>query len=167
MGGVIGCLHYNKPWSCNPLKRHGKGYLCIGKGGRLIGDNSIIYSGADVEIFQDATFSLGKSSFINLNCKVRCRSSISIGDNCVISENVMLWDSDEHSIIKEGYAKTKPIEIGNHCWIGCNSIILKGVKLGDGCVVAAGSVVTKSFGPKCLIGGVPAKVIQQDIEWQR
>lgn len=160
-------MHFNKPWSANPLKRYKKGILSIAKGAKLLSGNYIIYSGADVEIYKGATLQLGYDGFINMNCKIRCRSSISIGNECVISENVTIWDSDEHWIDRPGYTNTKPIVIGNHCWIGCNSIILKGVKLGDGCIVAAGSVVTKSFPPKSLIGGNPAKLIQSDVDWHR
>ncbi len=53
-----------------------------------------------------------------------------------------------------------PVTIEDDCWIGANVTILKGVTLGRGCVVAAGAVVTKSFEPYCIIGGVPAKLIK-------
>jgi acetyltransferase-like isoleucine patch superfamily enzyme len=59
----------------------------------------------------------------------------------------------------------EPIKIGNHVWIGMNSTILKGVTLGDNSIVAAGSVVTKSFPNNVLIAGVPAKIIKENINW--
>lgn len=62
--------------------------------------------------------------------------------------------------------QSAPIVIGNHVWIGLNVTILKGVTIGDGCMVAAGAVVTKSFPPNYLIGGVPAKIIKEDILWR-
>ena len=55
----------------------------------------------------------------------------------------------------------KPITIGDDVWIGCNSIILKGVKIGNGSIVAAGSVVTKSVPPFSLVAGNPAKIVKE------
>ena len=52
-----------------------------------------------------------------------------------------------------------PVRIGRHCWLGKNAIVLPGVELGDHCIVAAGAVVTKSFGPGSTVAGVPARLI--------
>ena len=57
-------------------------------------------------------------------------------------------------------AKNARINIGNDCWVGFKSIIMRGVTLGDGCVVAAGSVVTKDVPPYAIVGGVPARIIK-------
>lgn len=65
-----------------------------------------------------------------------------------------------------GKEKTAPIQIGNHVWIGARAIILKGVTIGDGVVVAAGAVVTKDVPPNTLVGGVPAKIIKENISWE-
>lgn len=79
---------------------------------------------------------------------------------------MIIRDSDNHSIKKEGYKKTKPIRIGNHVWIGLRATILKCVTIGDGAVIAAGAVVTKDVPPKSLVGGVPARVISTNVEWE-
>lgn len=50
--------------------------------------------------------------------------------------------------------------------LGCRSLILKGVTIGDGAVVAAGSVVTHAIPKRCLVGGNPAKIIRENIEWK-
>ena len=60
---------------------------------------------------------------------------------------------------------TQPIIIGNHVWIGMNVTILKGVRIGDGAIVAAGAVVTKDVPENTLVGGVPARVLKTDISW--
>ena len=73
-------------------------------------------------------------------------------------------DRDYHKINADS-ENTSPVNIGNHCWIGCNSIVLKGVSIGDGAVVAAGSVVTKDVPPGALIGGNPAKIIRENVYW--
>ncbi|MNW06569.1 putative acetyltransferase [compost metagenome] len=75
----------------------------------------------------------------------------------------MISDTDYHQI--EGTVSTKPIVIGDEVWIGCKSIILKGVTIGNGAVVAAGSVVTKDVEPYTLVAGIPAKVIKRDVRW--
>jgi acetyltransferase-like isoleucine patch superfamily enzyme len=61
---------------------------------------------------------------------------------------------------------TKPVHIGNHVWIGMNVMILKGVTIGDGAIIAAGSVVNRDVPERCLAGGVPAKVIKENVQWE-
>lgn len=125
----------------------------------------LIYSGAHVIVTKGSILNLG-SGYINRNVKIKCFTRIDIGENVAISENVTIWDSSVHEVIREDYQKTEPVSIGNHVWIGTNSVILKGVTIGDGAVIAAGSVVNKSIPPKCLAGGVPAKIIKDGIEWK-
>lgn len=60
----------------------------------------------------------------------------------------------------QGAKPEEPIVIGDDCWIGTRVIILPGVHLGNKCIVAAGAVVTRSFPDKCIIGGVPAKLLK-------
>lgn len=73
-------------------------------------------------------------------------------------------DTDYHSI--DGKPYTVPVTIGNHVWIGCKSIILKGVNIGDGAIIAAGSVVTKDVPPFSLVAGSPAKLIKENVKWE-
>ena len=61
---------------------------------------------------------------------------------------------------------TQPISIGNHVWIGINVTILKGVKIGDGAIIAAGAVVTRDVPERCLAAGVPARVIKNNVSWE-
>ena len=70
---------------------------------------------------------------------------------------LIIW----HGVRKDfSTLRSVPIKIGNDVWIGCNSIILKGVTIGDGAIVAAGSVVTKDVPDYAVVGGAPAKVIR-------
>lgn len=64
---------------------------------------------------------------------------------------------DNHGIVCDGYKKTDPIVIGDHVWIGIRALILKGVTIGDGAVIAAGAVVTKDVPPNTLYGGGTGK----------
>lgn len=139
------------------------GFIEIGKNSRLsVSGNFSIYNGLHLVILNNAEMKLG-SGYISRNCKIRCFNSITIGNDVAISENVSIWDSDAHLI--EGRQFSAPINIGNKVWIGTNSIILKGVNIGEGAIIAAGSVVTSDVEPFCLYGGVPAKKIKENVKW--
>ncbi len=129
----------------------------------LINDSSSIYYGADIILFKGSTLKIG-NSFLNSNCKIRCHKSITIGDDCAISHDLTIMDSNAHSL--NGDKKTLPVVIKNHVWIGTRVTILSGVTVGEGAVIAAGSVVTKDVPPNTVVGGNPAKVIKENIEWK-
>lgn len=118
---------------------------------------------ADIILFPKAVLSLGKGSFINSNCKIRCHREISIGQYCAISHDFTVMDSDAHSL--NGHTYRKPVHIGNHVWVGTRVTILKGVTIGDGAVLAAGSVVVHDIPKRCLAAGIPAKVIKENVTW--
>lgn len=112
---------------------------------------------------------IGKNTRIHGTC-IHAYSSIEIGENCLIAANTQIFDGSGHDLALENpdnrintYGSSKPIKIGNSVWIGANSIILPGVNIGYGSVVAAGSVVTKNIPEKCLVGGNPAKIIKKNI----
>lgn len=130
-----------------------------------VGTHFSIHSNSRVSVAKDARLFLG-SGYINSNASIACFEAINIGYDVAIAENVVIRDSDNHEISDGRHIKTLPVTIGNHVWIGMNSIILKGVTLGDGCIVAAGSVVNRSFPPNSLIGGVPARILKENIQWK-
>lgn len=114
----------------------------------------------------DACIKIGNRVGIS-GATIYARSKIEIGDDTNIGGNVKLLDNDFHPIdpdarIRDEKEKigTAPIVIGNNCFIGCNSLILKGAVLGNNCVVGAGSVVTGVFKDNCVIAGNPARVIR-------
>ena len=157
-----GRLTLNSKWNtADPFKS----LLVMSDNSRLYVDNSFdIYSGSRVYINTGATLKLG-SGYINHNLNLSCFDSITIGDGVVISENVTLRDSDDHSIALSSHPMTQPIVIGNHVWIGMNATILKGVRIGNGSIVAAGAVVTKDVPENVMVGGVPARVIKTGVSW--
>jgi len=124
-----------------------------------------IYSGHHIILMENAKLNLG-SGYINRNARIHCFKEITIGNNVAISEHVTIWDTDAHQIIGKEHFMTQPVKIGNHVWIGANVTILKGVTIGDGAVIAAGSVVTKAVPPGTLVGGVPAQLLKETIEWK-
>jgi len=140
--------------------------LVLGKKASLtVNDTFSIYSGSRVYVNKDANLILG-SGYINHNLNLSCFDKIEIGNNVAISENVSIRDSDNHSILDSKHIKTSPVKIGHNVWIGMNVTILKGVTIGDGAIIAAGAVVNKDVPSGCLAGGVPAKVIKNNVEWK-
>jgi len=124
-------------------------------------------------------FKIGRGSSICMGARFRRYGRVTIGNNCVIHENVVFSNLDEivikdcavvgpqcylhtsdHDVYDRNFlTRTAPIVIGDHAFIGLRSTILKGVNLGDNAVVAAGSLVTKSVGACEVVAGVPAKVV--------
>lgn len=95
---------------------------------------------------------------------------IRIGDDCMLSENIDIWNTDSHHIINENgnvINKNKPIIIGNHVWIGKNCSILKGVIVGDNSIIGMSSVVTKNVDKNSIYVGNPAKKVKEGINWTR
>lgn len=120
--------------------------------------------GADIILFKGAHLELGKGSFINSDCKIRCHKEITIGEGCAISHDFTVMDSDAHEL--NGNRNTNPIHIGDYVWIGTRVTILNGVTVGDSAVIAAGALVTEDVPAGSLVGGVPAKIIRDKVEWK-
>lgn len=123
------------------------------------------YSASYIAVADNAELNIG-SGFINCNTKLYCFNKITIGDNVKISEDIIIRDSDNHEILYDGYLKSAPITIGDNVWIGMRATILKGVNIGEGAIIAAGAVVVKDVPPHTLVGGVPAKIIKENISWR-
>ena len=111
-------------------------------------------------IRQPSGISLGVNSNVNPNCLLDSRGGdITIGSYCDISPQVNIWTL-QHDFRDADFASSGgPVTIMDFVWIGNRAIVLPNVKLGEGCVVAAGAVVTRSVEPYTVVGGVPAKPI--------
>ncbi len=112
-----------------------------------------------LELRAPRQISLGDGTVIGHNCVLDGRRGIEIGKNVNISSEVMIWTlQHNHSCPDFGVTGGKVV-VGDRAWLSCRSIILPGVRIGEGAVVAAGSVVTKDVADYAIVGGVPAKVI--------
>jgi acetyltransferase-like isoleucine patch superfamily enzyme len=111
-------------------------------------------------VVEGAHLTLG-GGYANHGVALVCFQEIAIGRDVAIGPEVFIRDSDSHIITGSGRSSTEPIRIGDRVWIGARAVILKGVTIGDGAIVAAGSVVTKDVAPGTLVGGVPAKFIRE------
>lgn len=124
--------------------------------------------GKNVNIEKFAMFSpevsVGDNSGIGIKCELY--GPVTIGNDVMIGPEVVVYtsghrfDSLDVPMRLQGFTDKRPVEIGNDVWIGRRAIIMPGVKIGDGCVIGAGAVVTKDIPPYSVAGGVPAKVVK-------
>jgi acetyltransferase-like isoleucine patch superfamily enzyme len=108
---------------------------------------------------------IGDRTGISARAYFAGQGGISIGKDVIMGPNVQIFSENHNfsdldlTIKEQGVTKT-PVVIGDNCWIGAGVTILAGVHIGDGCVIAASSVVSKSIPPNSIVAGVPAKVIK-------
>ena len=167
-------LHGNGTINLGSRWENGRFYeseFILGAQSKLILNGEMnIFTGLHIVINQGASLELG-SGYINSHVTIDCFEKISIGDDVAIAKGVTIRDSDNHEIINNKNSDVNttihsPITIGDHVWIGNNATILSGVSIGNNSVIAAGAVVTKDVPANTLVGGVPAKVLKQDINWR-
>jgi maltose O-acetyltransferase len=108
---------------------------------------------------------LGEGNWFNNNAVICANEFVSIGNNCVIGDQVAVYDCDFHEINPKsrncGFGPTSPVSIGNNVWLGSRVMVLKGVTIGDNSVVGAMSLVTKSIPANSVAAGIPARVVRQ------
>lgn len=125
--------------------------------GAKIGKGTSIHMGC--RFFSLKNITIGEDSIIGEGIFMDGRAPVKIGNHVDIASQVMIYSS-EHDINSEDFhAALGPVEIGNYIFIGPRAIILPGVKIGKGAVIAAGAVVTKDVAEFAIVGGVPAQVI--------
>jgi acetyltransferase-like isoleucine patch superfamily enzyme len=140
----------------------------------VIEEGAIIYGLRIVIRGNGCHVSIGSNFCENINSMIVCMGNgnyIEIGDDCMLSENIDIWNTDSHQITDISGSivinTNKNIKIGNHVWIGKNCSILKGVTIGDNSVVGMSSVVTKDMDSNCIYVGNPARKIHDKISWNR
>lgn len=122
-------------------------------------------SGACIEIVNNGKLTIGQGAS-NVNLTIMCAKEITIGNGVRIGRNVSIRDFNGiHVIINDTYKNYAPVHIGDHCWLCTGCTIMPGVTIGEGSVVAANATVTKDVPPHSLVGGSPAKVLKENIEW--
>ncbi|CAD5344729.1 acyltransferase [Flavobacterium bizetiae] len=138
-----------------------------------IGENCLIKSG--VIWIEDHDCSLLIDSFTTIEDAhfgiTEPNSKVEVGKDCMLSSGIRILTGDSHSIIdlnsetRINYASN--VKIGSHVWIGLDSLILKGVEIGKDSIVGSKSILTKKYGSNVIIAGSPAKIIKENITWDR
>ncbi|WP_084438627.1 acyltransferase [Niveispirillum irakense] len=144
----------------------GPGLVLYARGNIDIGASVVIHSRASISVVENATLRIGAHSRIGSDAVISCASQVTLGDEVLVAARCYIADySHEYrnpnlAVLRQGRSVPEPVFIGSGTWLGINVCVLPGVTLGKNCVVAAGSVVTKSFPDHSVIGGVPARLLK-------
>lgn len=142
---------------CNLVPSHHLRRFALRLAGAKIGSGSSIHMGS--RFFSLKNLQIGNDTIIGNDVFLDGRAPLIIGNHVDIASEVLIYNS-EHDVAAEDFiAKTEKVEISDYVFIGPRVIILSGVKIGRGSVVAAGAVVTRDVPDFAIVGGVPAKQI--------
>lgn len=148
---------------------------------KIQGDNHFLEIGANCRInsailwmeHSDCILNIGNFTTIEQAhiAVTEPNQKVIIGKECMFSDNISIRTSDSHGIFDLQTNKrvnhAKSIFIGNHVWVGAKATILKGVTIGNDSIVSLGAIVTKDIPKNCVAAGIPAKVIKENIYWNR
>lgn len=123
--------------------------------------------GGNIEIFSAGELTVERGPWANINLCIICQNKIFIDEWVMIGRDVTIRDNNGgHSIGIYGYKNSFPVHVGKHVWLCSNVTVMPGIKIGDGTVVGANSVVTTSFPANCVVAGHPAKITKTDVLWK-
>lgn len=114
--------------------------------GQKVQNRGTLYLGCK----EEGILSIGDHCFFNINASITALEKVEIGSYCKFGNNLVIVDHDHDTKGTGEEFPAKPIRIGNHVWVGANCVILKGVTIGDGAVIAAGSIVRKDVPAECI-----------------
>lgn len=129
-------------------------------------------TGAKIVVERGGVLEIGQNFVNTARATISCRGTTSIGDNCLVSWNTWISDTDFHKIrdIKTGELSNPNgiVSIGNDVWLCSDSSVLKDSIIPDGCIVASKSLVNKPFNHiNCLLAGIPAKVHKENVSFDK
>lgn len=144
----------------------------LGRGVRLlVKPNGQIHFGAGayiddysrLQVDDGASLHIGSYAYLNTNCRVVAAESIEIGSHTMLGPNVCVYDHDHvfDGAGVHGDLKSSPIHLGERCWIAANSLITRGVEVGDNILIGGASVVTDSLLEPGVYVGAPARLIRR------
>lgn len=146
--------------------------LVRGNGNRVqIGADAYLHGFINV-ITDNAVLTIGaRTTMVQGSLQVHEPTTMTVGDDCMISSQVFLAVSDMHPVfdltngdrINPGGA----VSVGDHVWLGLRTMVLKGTSIGSGSVTAAGSIVSGVVPRNVIVAGAPARVVRENIEWRR
>ena len=136
--------------------------------GRLtIGEGTLLEPGCWLTLAPDARIEIGAGCFLNRNTMLAANERIEIGEHtmfangCFVSDADHRFDDPELPVTQQGFTSKGPVEIGDNCWFGANSVVTSGVTIGERCVIGANSVVTEDLPDGVIAAGAPARVVKE------
>ena len=168
-GYLKGLLYWPRLKDPQLIRVHGFAKINKHHGQLSIGKRTTIWPGVKFSVIskdpaQQAILRVGSYSSIGDNTQIHCCHKVDIGDYVLISWGCNILENYYHGT-EDNSVQSAPVIIEDRVWIGCNVIILAGVTVGKGSIIAAGSVVTKSVAPGMLVAGNPAKEIRPTKPW--
>lgn len=147
--------------------RHDVSVVRVRPGARLAVDGVVSLQRGVRIVVDGGELSIGHATNVNGLTKILCGTGVRIGADCTISWDVQILDNDFHSLTVGGVQRPSraPVVIGDRVWIGTRAVVLKGVTIGTGAVVAAGALVTKDVPAGAIVAGVPAVVVGTVDAW--
>ena len=132
-----------------------------------LGDGIRIGYGSDIEVFDNASLLIGPGVCSNIGLTIICGDHIEIGKNTMIGRQVTIRDNNgKHYLNRPGYRDSRPVLIGDKVWLCEQCTIMPGVKIGDGGIVGACSLVTSHVPAHSLVSGNPSQVVDEDVLWK-
>lgn len=108
-----------------------------------------------------ALLTIGGRCYFNFGVCIESRGEVLIAPRCHLGQYVHIMDNDQHDVVDHGNCpSSRPVVLEEGVWLGAHTVVLKGVTIGRGTSVGAGSVVTRSLPPRCVAAGAPARVIR-------
>ena len=157
----------------------GKDSLIFKSNLKISGSNNKIFIGNKVRIGKNSTFRIigndltirigdrtTTNSFIEFNA---FNANIFVGDDCLFSNHIHIRTSDDHDILDRETNRvlnpSKDVIIGNKVWLAPESIVMKGVNVGEGAILATRTIVTHDVDPHTIVAGIPGKCVKSNIVW--
>lgn len=137
---------------------------------------SVIHTIGDVTFFPgcrivavNGTLVVRNGTMIHAPTYIFVARRVEIGERCLLARGITIMDSDWHKLAigdEKPKERIEEVIIKDHCWIGQNAMILKGITIGEGAIVGANSVVTRDVEPRTMVVGNPARVIKENVAWE-
>ncbi len=154
------CLgeHYGL-WTLAPT------FVSVGPGGTITVNGCACFYGDNIiRVEPGAALCIGDKTYINMQTNINVKQKVAIGSGCVIAQGVHIRDNDGHKL--HGAEGIAPVCIEDHVWIGYGAVVLKGVRIGTGAVIAARSVVVEDVPAHAIVGGNPTRVLKSGVDWE-
>ncbi len=174
---IEGPVHFNKirlGFHENPGYDHSRVRAVWSNKGTVVFQGTA-YLGNGTRLRNNGVLTLGHNFQVSGNSFLHCREKMTFGKNVSIGWECVFMDGDGHRIFSMESRQNpggalngnRPVDVGDHVWVGAKVMVTKGAKIPSGCVVAANSCIYKVFEEEnCVLAGYPAKIVRRDIDWK-